>query len=97
MAAKRSNEINLATYKHIAYQQLGPIPVIEVITMEVNAGLESDIGAQATMNTGLSQSADVSIGARYQSSGWSPVWEKEVALSEHDTDYSGTADLDIRV
>ena len=66
-------ERSLAKFQKIAYQQIGYMPVIEVIEFEVIAGVEGASTAAVTANTGFDQKTEIEIGARYENRSWSPV------------------------
>ncbi len=90
------HEINLLTLSHIAYQQIGPVPVVEVITYEFNAGFSAIAGGYGECETGFDHKTEVRVGAQYQSGKWSSVLEKNLNQNVHETIWTGPASVEVK-
>jgi hypothetical protein len=91
-----SKEVNIATFKHIAVQFVGPVPIVEVITLSFDAGFESAISIGGTTEFGFESNIVTSFGARYRNGAWSTVWDKETNLIQHPVIWKAEAEAQIR-
>ncbi|MBN1163801.1 MAG: SUMF1/EgtB/PvdO family nonheme iron enzyme [Candidatus Krumholzibacteriota bacterium] len=73
---EHQGEVPLVSYQHTAYQQIGPVPVVEVMTINFFAGFDLDAAAAQTLRAGYQSEYTLEFGARYRNKAWEPVWEK---------------------
>lgn len=79
-----NEEVRVAEFKTIAYQFVGPVPVIEVITLGFDVGFESSLNGIASVSASVDGSAGLRFGAQYSDGQWSPI-------GEVDTDFNAPA------
>ncbi len=77
-------------------QWIGPVPVVEVVTFDIKAGIVITGNANGEVTAGFDQNTTIETGARYDSGTWTPVWEKEVACNGHGVNWNGQSSLNMQ-
>ena len=62
-------------------QFIGIVPVVEVVYLDFIAGFEAEVAGENTIVTGFEFASSIEVGARYQDSRWSTVYEHENVLN----------------
>jgi len=70
-----SKEKTIASFRHYAYQQIGPLPVVEKITLSFIAGFDLNSNGEIDVQSGFESSYGLELGARYNQD-WSPSWQE---------------------
>ncbi len=89
-------EISLAQFQSVAVQWIGPVPIVEVITLDFVVGFDAALTGTMTARTGIDGSASLSIGARYENGSWDGVRTASKSMSATPPTFSGSAGLTIR-
>ncbi|MFC1694264.1 SUMF1/EgtB/PvdO family nonheme iron enzyme, partial [Candidatus Latescibacterota bacterium] len=69
------DSLSLITYRHVAVQMIGWLPVVEVFKYDLVAGYYIDAEAQGTFTTGFKHTRKIEVGGEYTNSTWSEIWE----------------------
>ncbi len=92
--------MSVVTFQRVETQWIGSfplfVPVVEVIELEIVAGVEGTADASVEVSTGFDQETTIGVGARYEHSTWSPVWEKNAQCNPHDTLWEGRVGYQVR-
>ena len=77
-------------------QMVGPVPIVEIVYLDFLAGFRSEIDGGGTTTVGFEFESTTSVGAAYQNSQWSSVWEHENKLERGPVEWGSNADASIR-
>ena len=84
-----NSEKTLADYNQNYIAQVGGIPVIIVINTKLKAKLTADIDAEFSLETGFTNTYDLTLGAVYENGYWRGIYDLSSDLSYHSVDMSG--------
>ncbi len=89
-------EISIAQFSTVAVQFIGPVPVVEVITLDFLVGFDASMTGTMTAITGLQGAASVSFGARYDGYSWQGERNASKSMSADPPTFSGSAGVTLR-
>ncbi|TKJ40445.1 hypothetical protein CEE37_09015 [candidate division LCP-89 bacterium B3_LCP] len=89
-------EITIAEFSTILVQMIGPIPVVEIITLSFDAGYETYLQLEGEVGAGCDALASVSVGAQYQNETWESIWETNTELNGHPVEWAASAEVMLR-
>jgi hypothetical protein len=97
LSLTREKEVAVATFTSVALQFIGPVPVIEVITLEFLVGARAEMTGAMTATTGIDGSAAVTFGAEYvRDNGWDGIGDRSFNMSADTPTFSGSAGVTLR-
>jgi len=77
-------------------QFIGIVPVVEVITLDVEVGFSFDAGVTGSVTAGMHASQSIRAGAEYEDGAWSQVWETDGSFSTVDPTWMVEGEFVIR-
>jgi hypothetical protein len=79
------------------YQQIGPIPVVEVVEVVVTLEVNGSTEGATDLDVGASAMADLAVGARYYDGEWHRVGDHSLTLQTDGPSLTTTNDLQMQV